>query len=247
MSESPTPAEREAIKEGYSALVKSKSPTSHVVETIVFAFGETGQLVGRGGAFELERLRSLVNAQPAELSEAQIEALADAGNRAINDYYHERACSCDLWPESCHTNPRYANGEWDTDAVAIGAAAVVGLWESMRDPESVELRQLKKRVAELEAELRIGKPWKCYACGKQNTRDVCVICETYRPDEEPGPVPEALIASSGVVIETTARPEDVAPQVTALRGLLARPVEDPRESPLHHDYRTPHDLPEVTP
>ncbi|MGA5424573.1 hypothetical protein [Streptomyces lavendulocolor] len=43
--------------------------------------------------------------------------------------------------------------------------------------------------------------------------------------------------------------EDVSPQVRKLRGLLARqradaaPLEDPHDSPLHHDYRTPRDMP----
>jgi hypothetical protein len=46
---------------------------------------------------------------------------------------------------------------------------------------------LRARVAELMAELRIGTPWTCGPCGKENTRDVCVVCETDRPeaDEEP--------------------------------------------------------------
>jgi hypothetical protein len=60
--------------------------------------------------------------------------------------------------------------------------------------------------------------------------------------------PEALHASSGAVIETPARPEDVTRQVSDLRGLLARQraaVEEPHDDPvgLHHDYRVPHDLP----
>jgi hypothetical protein len=39
------------------------------------------------------------------------------------------------------------------------------------------------RVKVLEAELRIGKPWKCPTCSKENDRDVCVICETDRPED----------------------------------------------------------------
>jgi hypothetical protein len=102
---------------------------------------------------ELAQLRLLMNAQPADLSEAQIDALAEAGNRAINDYYHERACSCDLWPTSCHTNPLYANGYWDTDAFGIGAPAVVALWEVMRAAgDAGEVGRLRARIAELEAE-----------------------------------------------------------------------------------------------
>ncbi|MGW2550634.1 hypothetical protein [Streptomyces sp. NPDC001635] len=47
-----------------------------------------------------------------------------------------------------------------------------------------ELERLRARVAELEAELRIGAPWKCPTCSKDNNRDVCVICETDRPESE---------------------------------------------------------------
>ena len=46
------------------------------------------------------------------------------------------------------------------------------------------MRADRDRIAELEAELRIGAPWKCHVCGKDNRRDVCVICETDRPDPE---------------------------------------------------------------
>lgn len=57
--------------------------------------------------------------------------------------------------------------------------------------------------------------------------------------------PESLHASSGAVIDTT-RTEDVRPQVADLRALLARqPEGDGYVSPLHRDYRTPHDLPEA--
>lgn len=46
------------------------------------------------------------------------------------------------------------------------------------------IAKARARVAELEAELRIGLPWTCDACGKENTRDVCAVCETDRPDPE---------------------------------------------------------------
>ncbi|MFF4749984.1 hypothetical protein ACWD5R_08030 [Streptomyces sp. NPDC002514] len=57
-----------------------------------------------------------------------------------------------------------------------------------------EADALRARVAELEAELRIGAPWKCPVCSKENTRDVCVICETDRPeaDEEPAPSADGI-------------------------------------------------------
>lgn len=115
-------------------------------------------------------------------------------------------------------------------AIANEAARVQRqAWEGAQ----AELESLRARVAELEA-----------AAGDGSTRTA---------DEDPirySLTPEALHASSGAVIETPTRPEDVSEQVSQLRGLLARQraaVEEPRVDPigLHHDYRIPHDLPEV--
>lgn len=115
-----------------------------------------GMLVPEGGAAELERLRLLQNAQPADLSEAQVEALADAGNRALNDYYHDELCACSDWPESCASSGRYFAGTWDTAAFDIGMAAVIGRWEAMRAPaEAGESERLRTRIAELEAERHV--------------------------------------------------------------------------------------------
>ncbi|MFJ3097406.1 hypothetical protein [Streptomyces hydrogenans] len=96
-------------------------------------------------AAELTRLRSLMNSQPPELTEEQRDALSDAGNRALNDHYHEDLCHCREWPESCATR-NYFPGMWDTAAFDIGIGAVLGLWESMRTNAAAA------RVAELEAE-----------------------------------------------------------------------------------------------
>lgn len=55
----------------------------------------------------------------------------------------------------------------------------------------------------------------------------CVYCGTKRP---------------------TPPKEDVTPRVQAMRALLdgqRAAVEDPHDSPLHHSYRVPHDLPEM--
>lgn len=41
---------------------------------------------------------------------------------------------------------------------------------------------LLAEIRRLRAELRIGSPWTCHVCGKENHRDVCLICETDRPD-----------------------------------------------------------------
>lgn len=99
--------------------------------------------------------------QPVGLTEEQAEALINAGNGALSDYYHERQCHCSDYPAGCVTNPGYrrAAGFWDTDAFAIGLPAVLGVWESLRNDRHAakiaELRadneQLRARVAKLEA------------------------------------------------------------------------------------------------
>ncbi|MFB6805467.1 hypothetical protein [Streptomyces sp. NPDC056387] len=82
---------------------------------------------------------------PFELSEAQIDALADAGNRALNDHYHEDLCACSAWPESCVSSGHYFAGNWDTAAFGIGMAAVIGAWEAMRaTAEADELARLRR-------------------------------------------------------------------------------------------------------
>ncbi|MFE0699160.1 hypothetical protein [Streptomyces sp. NPDC058872] len=96
-------------------------------------------------AAELVRLRSLMDAKPLDLTEEQRDALSDAGNRALNDHYHEDLCHCREWPTSCVTRG-YFPGMWDTGAFDIGLGAVLGLWESMRADAA------SARVDELEAE-----------------------------------------------------------------------------------------------
>nr|WSX48851.1 hypothetical protein OG409_07770 [Streptomyces sp. NBC_00974] len=124
---------------------------NRVPATIAVALDASGWLNTSEAQAELTRLRLLQNAMPADLSEAQLEALIDAGNRARNDYYHERACSCSEWPTSCATDPDYANGYWDSDTFAIAAAAVIGAWEAMRArAEADEVARLQTRVEELE-------------------------------------------------------------------------------------------------
>jgi hypothetical protein len=237
MTDSPSPAERAAIREGYSALIRAKSPTSHIVETVTFALSESGQLVAPGGAFELDRLRKLMNAQPAALTEDQIDALVDAGDRVVNDANHQDLCACDGWPTECR---HYVDGQWDTGALAFAIPAIVGLWEVMR----------AAAAAEATATVRGA----CPTCGSA-PEQWCTACASC-PDgcdgghksSEPCPerMPEALIASSGAVIETT-RTDDARPQLAELRALLAGQREDVAASPLHHDYRIGRDLPEVRP
>jgi len=138
-----------------------------------------------------------------------------------------------------------------------------------------EVQRLRARVAELEAEaygdaeVRLLTPIEqirhlhaCVAAQLARADTLDRLLREYQAaagdgatrsvDEDPiaySLTVEALHASSGAVIETPSRRE----QSTAkLRDLLARQqqaaaVEEPHDSPLHHDYRTPRDLPKVTP
>ena len=102
MTNSPTPAERDAIREGYSALIREKSPTSHIVETIVFAFGRAGRLVPAGGTDELAMLRGVIGVVRAivrhgELAESEgvrelrrVIAEYDADERAAHAEREEK-------------------------------------------------------------------------------------------------------------------------------------------------------------
>ncbi|WP_405187326.1 hypothetical protein OG582_40530 (plasmid) [Streptomyces anulatus] len=94
---------------------------------------------------------------PVELTEQQLDALSTAGNRALNDHYHEDLCYCRSWPTSCESSG-YFMGMWDTAAFDIGLPAVLGVWETLRNDRHAakvaELRAdneaLRDRVAELE-------------------------------------------------------------------------------------------------
>ncbi|MFJ9029757.1 hypothetical protein ACIRQP_14735 [Streptomyces sp. NPDC102274] len=126
-------------------------------------------------------LRALLNAEPAELTAEQVDALAAAGNRAVNDASHEDLCACDAWPEKCLSSGRYFQGYWDTGVLDTAMPAVISLWEVMRNGRdaakvtelraelvglravvadaavgnvaaAAEVRKLRTRVAELEAE-----------------------------------------------------------------------------------------------
>ncbi|MET9465844.1 hypothetical protein ABZY44_13755 [Streptomyces sp. NPDC006544] len=122
-----------------------------VPATIAVALEAGGWLNTTEAQAELVRLRLLQNAVPAELTEAQTDALAEAGNRALNDYYHDDLCHCSDWPESCATTGgRYFAGRWDTAAFDIGMAAVIGAWESMRATvEADELAGLRDAAADV--------------------------------------------------------------------------------------------------
>ena len=68
---------------------------------------------------------------PADL----LDQLIDTGNKALNNYYHERACACSTWPAKCHTWKKPGDmffGYWDTDAFAIALPAIIAAYEAQR-------------------------------------------------------------------------------------------------------------------
>ncbi|MFC5202813.1 hypothetical protein [Streptomyces kaempferi] len=93
---------------------------------------------------------------------------------------------------------------------------------------SEEWERLRARVAELEAE-------------RHSTNEALddAVQALRAKQEQPAPmyVSRALPRRDAV--------EDVTPQVAKLRALLAGQREDRHDSPLHHDYRVPRDLPEI--
>lgn len=108
------------------------------------------------------------------------------------------------WPEVLDiAHEHYERGWVVTDSASTAARAAIVAWlrddtnrdemqaaweldQARRHPVAqkllAEVERLRAQVAELEAELRIGAPWKCPTCSKENRRNVCVVCETDRPD-----------------------------------------------------------------
>jgi hypothetical protein len=72
---------------------------------------------------------------PATLPTELLEQLIDTGNKALNDYYHERACPCSTWPVKCASWKSPGDmffGYWDTDAFAIALPAIIAAYEQAR-------------------------------------------------------------------------------------------------------------------
>ncbi|MGW2371720.1 hypothetical protein [Kitasatospora sp. NPDC001683] len=56
-----------------------------------------------------------------------LDRLADIGNKALNDHYHEDLCGCRQWPHSCASG--YTAGSWDTGAFDIALPAIIAAYE----------------------------------------------------------------------------------------------------------------------
>lgn len=211
---------------------------------------------------------------PLELLEAQIDALAAAGNRVVNDEMHQHLCMCDAWPKSCVSTGNYFMGAWDVSGLEAALPAVLGLWERMRGGE---LETLRDRIAELESgiawrdaerarwsgvhyliEKAIDKGW--------STLDTLDVEAELGPEVAPVPAepvaePSCLCPPAdqpgphqfGCPLAEVPRPPlkgrarlDASAAVAAEATHWKRlGIEDPHDSPLHHPYRLGHDLPET--
>lgn len=181
------------------------------------------ELAAHGIAGQTDALPMPVGQALLVLSEQQIEALAAAGNRVVNDAVHERLCMCDTWPESCLSSGNFHMGDWDMSGLESALPAVLALWEQMRGGEML---RLQARIAELESERH----------STNEALDDAVQALRERPD-----------GITRLIAPTQALRDDVTPQVQKLRDLLSgqrAAVEDPHDGPLHHSYLVPRDLPE---
>ncbi|MGW1122830.1 hypothetical protein ACWD5B_37925 [Streptomyces tanashiensis] len=206
--------------------------------------------------------------EPIALTEEQLDALIDVGNRALNNHYHADLCHCREWPASCVSSGSYFMGAWDTGAFGIGLGAVLSLWESMRlDATAAEparlraerhstneslsdaaeqLRVQRDRIAELEAERKkyvgveptIAEEMAYLGRCLDAVRDVCDAAEKQATRWE-NPLP---------VPEWVAMIRNATDGVTVNAPALPpvpqqRQAEDPHTSDLHHDYALGRDLP----
>ena len=102
--------------------------------------------------------------------------------------YRARREIASLEDEPLDNDPTHREWTAEEDWAQVQADAA---FIAVMSPEVAQA--LVAEIRRLRAELRIGAPWKCDVCGKGNTRDVCVICETDRPD----PAPAAAVVVAG--------------------------------------------------
>lgn len=144
------------------------------------------------------------------LTEDQLTELAHLADRVADDPFFLSDCEGELrvWRETALTHvQRDESGTitmYSFPSVYRSTDEVIGIdldtWDPGEDATDDKRRQdlgdlvdaraavpaLVAEVRRLRAELRIGAPWKCHVCGKDNHRNVCLICETDRPDPEGG-------------------------------------------------------------
>ncbi|NUS83624.1 MAG: hypothetical protein HOY75_12985 [Streptomyces sp.] len=163
--------------------------------------------------------------EPLSLSEAQVEALAAAGNRVVNDAVHEDLCWCEAWPKACLSSGNFRMGDWDMAGLETALPAVLALWEQMRGGE---MDRLRARIAELEAERHVTNEALDDAVGELRTS----YAERARRETHPGRRQAWRMLAQ---IEESERVAD---------ALLTQALRGDDEFGLHHDYRVGRDLPE---
>lgn len=120
-----------------------------------FVMATLTELAEHGIAGSADALPMPVGPKPLALTEQQIDALAAAGNRVVNDAVHQDLCMCDAWPEKCISTGAYFMGAWDVSGLETALPAVIALWESMRSDVLTELlRTAEAYAAQLEGRLR---------------------------------------------------------------------------------------------
>lgn len=108
-----------------------------------FVMATLDELAGHGISRVADVLPAPVGPKPQApwqiaLTEEEIEQLAAAGNRTVNDLVHDDLCACDAWPETCLSSGGYFQGYWDWAYLETAVPAVIGLWESMRSGANEE-------------------------------------------------------------------------------------------------------------
>jgi NTP pyrophosphatase (non-canonical NTP hydrolase) len=90
-----------------------------------------------------------VSDTPPTLSPDLLDLLIDAGNKALNDHYHERACSCPTWPEKCASWKAPGDmffGYWDTDAFGVGLPAIIAAYEQHKAQQAGTFAAIRRLV-----------------------------------------------------------------------------------------------------
>jgi hypothetical protein len=172
-------AERAALPVARAAL-ESQGSAYGVSDAIVFALGAAGLLMSPDVAAEFEQAKTDARRYRIAWRMAYQRAMGRgwAADRA-GARVHE------LLPAVQEATFGRIGMQVGRDAALARVAELEAERHSTNealDSAVQAIRTKDQRIAELEAELRIGPPWKCYVCGKDNRRDVCVICETDRPD-----------------------------------------------------------------
>lgn len=70
------------------------------------------------------------DAEPVEIPDEVLDAMADAADRAVGDANHADLCGCDGWPKACVSG--YSAGFWDSGVWRAGLPAALAVLEEHR-------------------------------------------------------------------------------------------------------------------